>query len=190
MKSRIRCKNVRKSIRQSQTGGGKTFEFQFWLTINDGTHKITINDVNHKLFLNKHVFGVLVNEAKIYLNITVKKPKKKTIFSKERKEYLFDVNIDVRTSHDLSERYSYPIIERFARLNKKNLTSNELVLLFFENYNIDDIIDVGFIRKLIAELRFTEDVGTYDPYIEGLFILFIGLKKHLNDIQLAALETV
>ena len=167
MKSRIRRKNMRKSIRRyhKMIGGGKTFEFQFWLTINDGTHSIMIND---------DIPDIFVNEAKIYLNITVKKPKKKSIFSAERKEYLFDVNIDVSMSYNVSGRYKYPIIERFARLNKKNLTSNELVLLFFENYNLDDIIDVGFIDKVISELEFMADAGSCDPdklYLKG-FIFF------------------
>jgi len=34
MKSRIQRKNVIKSIRRSQTGGGKKFEFLFWIKNN------------------------------------------------------------------------------------------------------------------------------------------------------------
>jgi hypothetical protein len=150
MKSRILRKNVRQSIRRSQSGGGKTYEFKFRITTN--------------IFRKK--FG-WEGDSYIRLKITVKKPKEKSILSKERKEYLFDVKV-----------YSDPLIERFARFNKKkNLTSNELVLLFFENYNSADIVEVEFIRKLIAELRFTEDVGSWDAYSEGLYFLFTGLKK-------------
>lgn len=155
MKSRIRRRqNVRKSIRRSQSGGGKTYEFRF---------RITTNNFRKK-------FG-WEGESYIRLKITVKKPKEKSFLSKERKGYLFDVKVN-----------SDPLIERFARFNKKkNLTSNELVLLFFDNFNSADIVEVEFIRKLIAELRFTEDVGSWDAYSEGLYFLSIGLKDAIAE---------
>jgi hypothetical protein len=155
MKSRIRRKNVLKSIRRAQIGGGKTYEFGFRITTNN--------------FRKKYGWE---GESYIRLKITVKKPKEKSFISKERKEYIFDVKV-----------YSDPLIERFDRFNKKNLTSNELILLFFENYNSTDIVEVEFIKNLITQLQFTEDVGSWDPYSEGLYSLFIGLKKKLNHMQ-------
>jgi len=89
MKSRIQRKNVIKSIRRSQTGGGKKFEFLFWIKNN------IANNLNG-------------GEAKIYLDIIVKKPKK-NLFSvkKEQNIYLMLRLLSDRllnVSHDLIKR--------------------------------------------------------------------------------------
>jgi hypothetical protein len=160
MKSRIQRKNVLKSIRRSHRmiGGGKTYKFHFWIT----------TDRDKYLKAKSAYEGTAI----IDIDIIVKKPKKKTFFSKERKEYLFDVKLT-----------SSPHMERFERFNKNNLTSDELILLFSDNYNPNDNIEVEFISNLFKTLRrffVFRDRLWLEPdkiYLEALILLKDGLQQ-------------
>jgi len=69
------------------------------------------------------------------------------------------------------------------------LTLNELILLFFDNYNSHDIIEVDFITKLLDELRkellFIRDYNL-EPngiYLNGLSFLLKGLKQKRRELD-------
>jgi len=164
----IRRKNVQKSIRHSQRGGGKKFEFSFDITTSISKRIVpeTWNNMGG-------VDGFYYHHDSVDLEITVKNPREKSMFKKKREEYLFDVKFSSRGP------------QRFARLNNKNnLTRDELVLLFFETYESDKIIEVSFMDKLISELEsksISHASGDSDKlYLKGLSYLLVGLREELD----------
>ena len=174
MKSRIRLKNVQKSIRRknvqksirhSQRGGGKKFEFSFQITTS-----ISKNIVPQTWDNVGGFDGYIYYHSNVDLGITVKKPREKSMFRKKREKYLFDVNCYIP---------GY-----LGRPNKDNLTRDELVLLFFETYESDKIFEVSFMKELISELE-SKSIShasrdSDKPYLKGLSSLVVGLREELD----------
>ena len=158
----IRRKNVQKSIRHSQRGGGKKFEFSFQITTSISKNIVPQTWNNMGGFDGSYIYY----HSNVYLGITVKKPREKSMFRKQREEYLFDVNCYI------------PGYE--GRPNKDNLTRDELVLLFFETYESDKIFEVSFMKELISELESHASRDSDNPYLKGLSSLVVGLREELD----------
>jgi hypothetical protein len=148
MKSRIRRKNVRKSIRRCQRGGSQhlrfwdTAETQYWFGWYFGS-----SSMGKKIFRRNTTLDS-DKERRLLIGLTIKEPRKGGFLKEERKEYLYNFFISPKNQNNLNGKVSNkhealmahpgsdddPLIKRFARsFNKTNATLDELVSSFFYN---------------------------------------------------------
>ena len=207
MKSRTKRINLRKSIRPYRNingGGEKKFNFIIkhspsrWRLIEEHarTHMEKLYSKTLARYFKEFPWSWYIKPIYTYsISIIVKPPEPK---SKERKVYLFDVDIseiEISTGYmgvhgnlrEMRGEPPVPFFDKLTKLKKKNLTANEFIALFINNtytdideendaYNCIDLLFIEIQKGLELKLEEYPD----DFYFIGLSYLNSQIEKQIK----------